>query len=125
MYARLLGDRIASSGASCWLVNTGWTGGAYGEGSRIPIGTTRRLLSLALDGTLERSAYRKDDTFGFDVPVSVAGIDDILLRPRDTWADSAAFDRQTSKLLRMFSDNFAKYDSCLGRDVLAEQLVAC
>ena len=125
VYGRLLGNRIAASGASCWLVNTGWTGGAYGEGSRLTIGTTRRLLSLALDGTLERAAYRKDDKFRFDVPESVAGIDDKLLRPRDTWADAAAFDRQTAKLLRMFSDNFAKYDGCVGRDVLAEQLVAC
>ncbi|MCY3873092.1 MAG: phosphoenolpyruvate carboxykinase (ATP), partial [Rhodobacteraceae bacterium] len=125
VYGRLLGKRIASSGASCWLVNTGWTGGAYGEGSRLPIDTTRRLLSLVLDGTLERAAYRKDDKFKFSVPVSVAGVDNVLLRPRDTWPDAAAFDRQTAKLLRMFSANFAKYDSCVGQDVLAEKLVDC
>jgi len=123
-YGALLRDKIATTGAACWLVNTGWTGGAYGEGSRMPIKATRALLSAALDGSLNSVAFRNDPNFGFDVPVSVPGIDDALLDPRSTWADAAAYDAQARTLVEMFAENFAQYEPFVGDDVKAVALSA-
>ncbi len=118
-YGALLRDKIAESGASCWLVNTGWTGGAYGTGKRMPIAATRALLTAALDGTLNEAEFRVDPNFGFEVPVSVEGVDATLLNPRDTWADPEAYDAQARKLVAMFSQNFAQYAQHVEDDVLA------
>ena len=123
-YGALLRDKIASHGSTCWLVNTGWTGGAYGTGRRMPIAATRALLSAALHGGLADVRYRTDPNFGFDVPVSVAGVDDALLDPRGTWADPSAYDAQATRLVGMFRDNFAKYDSHVGDDVRAVAISA-
>lgn len=109
VYGKLLQEKIARTGAECWLVNTGWTGGAYGAGSRMPIKATRALLSAALDGSLTSVEFRRDPNFGFDVPVSVAGVPDVLLDPRRTWADTSAYDAQAAKLVTMFAENFAQY----------------
>ena len=109
-YGALLGDRIAKAEVSCWLVNTGWTGGAYGEGSRMPIAATRALLTAALNGSLNGVAFRTDPVFGFEVPVDVPGVDAKLLDPRSTWADPAAYDAQAKKLAGMFAENFAQYE---------------
>ena len=119
VYGNLLRSKIASHGATCWLVNTGWTGGAYGTGSRMPIKATRALLSAALDGTLIESTFRKDHNFGFEVPIAVDGVDNGLLNPRDTWADKAAYDAQAAKLVTMFSNNFEKYAPFIDDDVKA------
>ena len=119
VYGQLLQQKIAQHGASCWLVNTGWTGGAFGTGKRMPIAATRALLSAALDGSLNGVQFRKDPNFGFDVPVSVPGVDDRLLDPRQTWADGAAYDEQAAKLVQMFSDNFAQYLDAIDDDVRA------
>jgi phosphoenolpyruvate carboxykinase (ATP) len=119
VYGNLLRSKIASHGATCWLVNTGWTGGAYGTGSRMPIKATRALLSAALDGTLIESTFRKDRHFGFEVPVAVDGVDSRLLDPRETWADKAAYDAQAAKLVAMFSNNFEKYVPFIDDDVKA------
>ncbi|MFD1795396.1 phosphoenolpyruvate carboxykinase [Paracoccus aurantiacus] len=108
-YGELLQQKIAETGATCWLVNTGWTGGAFGTGSRMPIKATRALLTAALDGSLNDAQFRKDPNFGFEVPVSVPGVSDVLLDPRRTWDDGAAYDRQAKKLVEMFSENFAQY----------------
>ncbi|TCM86942.1 phosphoenolpyruvate carboxykinase [Rhodovulum steppense] len=117
VYGQLLREKIATHGATCWLVNTGWTGGAYGTGSRMPIKATRALLAAALDGTLNDAEFRKDPNFGFEVPLSVPGVDDALLDPRRTWADGAAYDAQARKLVGMFSENFAKYLPFIDQDV--------
>ncbi|MBI1418637.1 MAG: phosphoenolpyruvate carboxykinase [Limimaricola sp.] len=119
VYGKLLQAKIASHGATCWLVNTGWTGGAYGTGKRMPIRATRALLAAALDGSLVEGAFRKDPNFGFDVPVAVEGVETRLLTPRDTWADGAAYDHQAAKLVQMFADNFAKYVAFIDEDVRA------
>ncbi|MFD1883207.1 phosphoenolpyruvate carboxykinase [Paracoccus pacificus] len=118
-YGKLLQARIAASGADCWLVNTGWTGGAFGTGTRMPIKATRALLTAALDGSLNNVQFRKDPNFGFEVPVSVPGVDDRLLDPRKTWADGAAYDAQAKKLVQMFSENFAQYADHIDDDVRA------
>ena len=119
VYGNLLRDKIAKHGATCWLVNTGWTGGAYGTGSRMPIRATRALLTAALDGSLAEAKFRKDPNFGFDVPESVAGVADILLDPRRTWADAAGYDAAAKKLVTMFADNFGQYADHIDDDVKA------
>ena len=124
VYGALLRDRIARAGASCWLVNTGWTGGAYGEGRRMPIAATRALLTAALDGSLGRVAFRRDPNFGFEVPVGVPDVDDGLLDPRSTWADPAAYDVAAAKLVAMFAANFAQYAGHVSDEVLAVALRA-
>jgi len=118
-YGKLLQAKIAKHGATCWLVNTGWTGGAYGTGSRMPIKATRALLTAALDGSLNDVEFRKDENFGFEVPVSVEGVAEVLLDPRRTWHDAAAYDRQAAKLVEMFANNFAKYVPFIDEDVKA------
>jgi len=118
-YGKLLQRRIAATGATCWLVNTGWTGGPFGTGRRMPIAATRALLAAALDGSLKDVAFRKDPNFGFEVPVEVPGVDNRLLNPRDTWADPAAYDAQARKLVAMFSDNFAQYADKVDESVTA------
>ncbi len=119
VYGDLLRRKIAATGAACWLVNTGWTGGAHGEGSRMPIKATRTLLRAALDGSLAGAEFRTDPNFGFEVPVAVPGVPDILLTPRKTWADAEAYDAQAAKLVGMFVENFAQYRGAVGEDVLA------
>jgi len=119
VYGNLLRDKIAKTGATCWLVNTGWTGGAFGTGSRMPIKATRALLTAALDGSLNAAEFRRDENFGFDVPVSVDGVADILLDPRRTWTDGTAYDAAAAKLVSMFSANFAQYEAHIDADVKA------
>ncbi|PWJ20973.1 phosphoenolpyruvate carboxykinase [Jannaschia seohaensis] len=122
VYGKLLQQKIAKFGSDCWLVNTGWTGGAYGTGSRMPIKATRALLTAALDGTLAKGKFRKDPNFGFDVPVTCPGVADMLLDPRRTWDDKSAYDAQAAKLVGMFSDNFAQYIDHIDEDVRAAAL---
>jgi phosphoenolpyruvate carboxykinase (ATP) len=117
-YGNLLRELIARHDVDCWLVNTGWTGGAYGTGKRMPIKATRALLASALDGSLNKAEFRTDANFGFEVPVAVAGVDTAILDPRSTWADKAAYDRQASKLVGMFIANFEKFESHVDAAVL-------
>ena len=117
VYGNLLRDLIAEHKVDCWLVNTGWTGGAFGAGSRMPIKVTRALLSAALDGSLNKARMRADPFFGFKVPVGVPGVDAKILNPRDTWADKAAYDAQARKLVDMFVRNFEKFSAHVGADV--------
>ena len=110
-YGALLRELIAEHNVDCWLVNTGWTGGAYGTGNRMPIKATRALLNAALDGSLKGANYREDPNFGFMVPVSVDGVDASILDPRSTWADKNAYDAQAAKLASMFIENFKKFEA--------------
>lgn len=109
VYGNLLKERIAKGGVQCWLVNTGWTGGKYGTGSRMPIKATRALLNAALDGSLNDAEFRKDPNFGFEVPVAVAGVDTGILDPRSTWTDKDEYDRTATKLVQLFVDNFEPF----------------
>jgi phosphoenolpyruvate carboxykinase (ATP) len=117
VYGNLLKERIARGGVSCWLVNTGWTGGKYGTGERMPIKATRALLNAALDGSLNGVSFRTDENFGFEVPVSVPGVDSAILNPRDTWADKADYDATAAKLVKLFIDNFAKFEAHVDKGV--------
>src|SRR5215469_108790 len=117
-YGNLLRDLIGQHQADCWLVNTGWTGGAFGTGARMPIKATRALLAAALDGSLAHIEMRIDPHFRFRVPVAVPGVDAGILNPRDTWADKAAYDAQARKLSSMFRENFRKFEAHVAADVL-------
>ena len=109
VYGNLLKKRIAEGGVQCWLVNTGWTGGKYGVGQRMPIKATRALLNAALDGSLNDADFRKDSNFGFEVPISVPGVDSEILDPRATWADKDEYDRTAHRLVQLFVDNFEPF----------------
>jgi phosphoenolpyruvate carboxykinase (ATP) len=111
VYARLLGARLDRHDAQVWLVNTGWTGGPFGEGRRMPIQATRALLHAALSGRIAGARYRTDELFGFEVPVEVPGVDSTLLDPRSTWADPSAYDAKARELATMFVENFARFDA--------------
>jgi phosphoenolpyruvate carboxykinase (ATP) len=118
-YGNLLRELIADHAVDCWLVNTGWTGGKFGTGRRMPIKVTRTLLSAALDGSLKHAAYRTDPYFGFSVPVSVPGVEPHLLYPFKTWRDKADFDQTARKLVTMFRDNFVRFENHVEPDVRA------
>jgi len=109
-YGKLLGELIDQHGVDCWLVNTGWTGGPFGVGERMPIKATRTLLGAALDGSLNNAPMTRDEIFGFNVPTQVSGVDTSILTPRNTWNDKTAFDAQAAKLATMFVDNFKIFE---------------
>ena len=119
VYGNLLRELIAKHNVSCFLVNTGWTGGAYGEGHRMPIKATRALLNAALEGKLDDAEMRTDANFGFAVPVAVEGVDSGILDPRSTWAEPKAYDAMAKKLVGMFVKNFARFEDHVGHDVKA------
>jgi phosphoenolpyruvate carboxykinase (ATP) len=108
-YAHMLGELLARHGSNVWLVNTGWSGGAYGVGKRMKLSHTRAMVHAALVGNLDRAEFRTDPVFGLSVPTSVPGIPAEVLIPRDTWSDGAAYDAQAKKLAGMFRDNFSKF----------------
>jgi phosphoenolpyruvate carboxykinase (ATP) len=118
-YAAMLGEKIARHGARVWLVNTGWTGGPYGVGSRMKIGYTRAMIHAALSGALDGVAYQKDGIFNLAVPVSCPGVPSEVLNPQTTWTDRGAYDAQARKLAGMFRDNFKTFESSVGAEVLA------
>ncbi len=109
VYAELLGDRLARHDVTVWLVNTGWTGGPYGQGTRMKLGHTRQMVRAILSGELEDGATFADPVFGLAIPKEVPGVPDGVLDPRGTWADASAYDLQAERLATMFDENFAKY----------------
>jgi phosphoenolpyruvate carboxykinase (ATP) len=119
VYGNMLRDLIAKHAVDCWLVNTGWTGGKYGTGRRMPIKATRALVDAALSGALKARPMRTDPLFGFEVPLSLPGVDASILTPRDTWADTHAYDAQARALVDMFNANFAKFEVHVDDDVKA------
>jgi phosphoenolpyruvate carboxykinase (ATP) len=110
VYSRLLGEKLERHRPRVWLVNTGWTGGAFGEGHRMPIQATRALLHAALSGSLDRADYRIDPVFGFAVPTRVHGVDRAILDPRSTWRNPEAYDRKARELAEMFRQNFERFE---------------
>ncbi len=108
VYAELLRERINEHGVSAWLVNTGWTGGAYGVGSRMPIGATRAIVRAALSGELDGAPTRTDPNFGFEVPLAIEGVDSALLDPRGTWNDDDAYDASAKDLAARILEHAAK-----------------
>jgi phosphoenolpyruvate carboxykinase (ATP) len=119
VYGNLLRKLIAEHKVTCWIVNTGWTGGAYGTGRRMPIAVTRALLTQALEGKLARARMGVDPWFGFEVPQATEGVERQLLNPRDTWSEGSAYDAQARKLSGLFRKNFASFEAHVEKDVIA------
>jgi phosphoenolpyruvate carboxykinase (ATP) len=119
VYGRMLAERIEQDGAQVWLVNTGWSGGAYGTGQRMSIAHTRALLRAALDGSLADVAFVREPFFGLMIPESAPGIPANVLNPRDAWADKDAYDRQAAELVARFEKNFETFAGAVGEDVKA------
>ncbi|MGH2542747.1 MAG: phosphoenolpyruvate carboxykinase (ATP), partial [Ardenticatenaceae bacterium] len=110
VYARLLGEKLREHAAQVWLINTGWTGGPYGVGSRMKIQYTRAMLHAALEGKLDDVPTVDDPIFGLHIPTRVPNVPEHVLFPRNTWEDKAAYDVQARKLAAMFRENFRKYE---------------
>jgi phosphoenolpyruvate carboxykinase (ATP) len=119
VYAGMLGERIAKHGAKVWLVNTGWTGGPYGTGSRMKLSDTRAMVRAALSGALDGARFVKDPVFGVEVPTAVPDVPATVLMPRATWADPAAYDARARELVRMFRENFEQYRTQVSEAVAA------
>ncbi len=119
VYGNMLRALIAKHKVDCWLVNTGWTGGKYGTGRRMPIKVTRALLGAALDGSLRDVPFHNDRYFGFAVPTSVRGVEPHILDPVRTWADKIEFDRTARALIGMFQQNFTKFENDVDAEVKA------
>jgi phosphoenolpyruvate carboxykinase (ATP) len=119
VYADLLSDKMAEHGSTAWLINTGWSGGAYGEGSRMKIKYTRAMLNAALDGELDNVEYVVDDRFGFEIPTSCPDVPSEVLIPKKTWSDGDAYDAAADKLANMFIENFKRYSDGVSDDVNA------
>jgi phosphoenolpyruvate carboxykinase (ATP) len=118
VYARALGERIATYGARVWLVNTGWTGGPFGIGRRMSIAHTRAMITAALSGQLDNTKYQRHPIFNVEMPVTCPGVPDAVLDPRSTWTDPDAYDTQAKKLATMFVDNFQTFAADVDRAVV-------
>jgi phosphoenolpyruvate carboxykinase (ATP) len=118
-YARMLGEKIATHGSRVWLVNTGWTGGPYGTGSRMRIAYTRAMINAALSGALDGVGYQRDAVFNLDVPTSCPDVPSSVLNPRNTWPNPADYDVQAAKLAKMFVDNFKAFEGDVSAAVKA------
>jgi phosphoenolpyruvate carboxykinase (ATP) len=110
VYAEMLGARIGQQGVQCWLVNTGWTGGAYGVGHRMRLSHTRAMIRAALSGQLNRVAVRREPVFNLEVPQHIpGGVPDDVLDPRGTWHDPSAYDAQAARVAGLFRKNFEQF----------------
>jgi len=113
-YAEMLGRKMEESNVRVWLINTGWSGGGYGVGSRMSLKYTRAMITAALQGELDNVAFTSHDVFGFAMPNSCANVPAEILHPRNTWADKSAYDRTVSKLADKFNENFEKFRDFAG-----------
>ena len=109
VYAKLLGEKIAAHGSRVWLINTGWTGGPYGVGSRMKLGYTRAMIHAAFDGLLDDVAFETDPIFGLSIPTECPNVPAEVLNPRNTWADKDAYDAQATRLHGMFEANAKQF----------------
>ncbi len=118
VYARLLGEKIEQHGVTCWLVNTGWTGGPYGVGHRISIKHTRALLNAAIDGKLDQVKFIQDPVFGLQIPTSCPDVPAEILNPKNTWQDPAAYDKKAKELAARFREEFKEYEEFVSTEVV-------
>ncbi|MES2523816.1 MAG: phosphoenolpyruvate carboxykinase (ATP) [Gemmatimonadota bacterium] len=118
-YAEMLGELLRRHEAQVWLVNTGWSGGAYGTGKRMKLSYTRAMIRAALGGALDKGSTKTDPIFGLNIPAAIEGVPTEVLDPRGTWADAAAYDTQAQKLAGMFRENIKKFGSAVSPSILA------
>lgn len=119
VYAELLAKKIKRHGSQVWLVNTGWTGGPYGVGSRMSLKHTRQIINAVLNGELSDVDYVEEPFFGLMIPKNVPGVPAEILNPRSTWADQNAYDEKAKALAGMFKNNFEQFQSRASSDILA------
>jgi phosphoenolpyruvate carboxykinase (ATP) len=124
VYGNLLRDLVAKHGVNCWLVNTGWTGGKYGVGQRMPIKVTRALLAAALNGSLADAACRTDPFFGLSIPLTAPGVEPAILNPVETWGSPDEFNAAAANLVEMFRANFVKFAEHVDAEVVKAQPAA-
>jgi phosphoenolpyruvate carboxykinase (ATP) len=117
-YATMLSEKMREHGARCYLINTGWTGGPYGVGSRMDIAATRAMVRAAVEGKLDEAKTWEHPVFGLHVPEEVPGVPSRVLDPRDTWNDKGAYDKQARELARLFAENFKKFEDEMSGEVL-------
>ncbi|MEO0562461.1 MAG: phosphoenolpyruvate carboxykinase (ATP), partial [Chloroflexota bacterium] len=122
VYADLLGEKIRKHGSQVWLVNTGWTGGPHGVGTRMNLAHTRAMIRAILDGTLAEVETETDANFGLHIPVGCPGVPANVLFPRRTWKDKAAYDEKAADLAARFAENFKKYEREVSAEVVAASL---
>jgi phosphoenolpyruvate carboxykinase (ATP) len=118
-YAELLGKKLEADHVNVWLVNTGWSGGAFGVGSRIKLAYTRAIITAALEGKLDGIAYEKLPVFNLSYPTSCPGVPSEIMNPKNTWADKAAYDAQAAKLAAAFIKNFEQFASQANKEILS------
>jgi len=112
-YAELLAEKMRKHGARAWLINTGWSGGAYGVGHRIKLKHTRAIVDAIHSGSLAQEKTKEDPIFGFQVPLSCEGVPSEILDPRNTWTDNTSYDKKAAKLSELFHQNFENFkDGC-------------
>jgi len=111
LFPLLLGQKIDEHGAQVYLVNTGWTGGEYGTGSRMKLSYTRTMVRAAIDGKLADVETTQDAVFGLHIPTAVEGVPSEVLNPREAWADKAAYDAKAAELAGLFNENFKKFSN--------------
>ena len=117
VYAKMLAEKMEKSGANVWLINTGWSGGEYGTGSRIKLKYTRAMIHAALDGWLVDAEYKTHDVFGLAMPTSCHDVPDEILDPRNTWSDKDAYDQKANLLASKFVDNFKQFESGVTEEI--------
>lgn len=118
-YAAMLGEKLKTTNANVWLINTGWTGGPYGVGSRMKLAYTRAMITAALEGKLDNVQYENLPIFGFAIPTSCPEVPAEILNPRNTWSDKAAYDAKAKHLAELFVKNFAQYADGVSEEILA------
>jgi phosphoenolpyruvate carboxykinase (ATP) len=118
VYAEMLGKKMDQHQVNVWLINTGWSGGGYGVGSRIKLRYTRAMITAALNGDLTDVSYEKHPVFGVSIPSSCPGVPSEILNPRNTWSDKEAYDTQAIKLAKAFIDNFEKYAAYANEEIM-------
>lgn len=123
-YAEMLSKKMKENGVNVWLVNTGWTGGPYGVGSRMKLKYTRAMITAALNGELEHVSFVNHDIFGLAVPQSCPNVPSEVLNPRNTWADKEAYDAKAKELAQSFRNNFAKFEEFANEEIMAGAPIA-
>lgn len=117
-YAEMLSKKMRDANVNVWLVNTGWSGGAYGTGQRMSLSITRALITAALDGKLDHVAFENHDIFRVAMPKECAGVPTEVLNPRNTWADKEAYDHQAVHLATLFLNNFEKFSEGANKEIM-------
>lgn len=117
-YAEMLSKKMKETGVNVWLVNTGWTGGPYGVGSRMKLKFTRAMITAALEGELEHVEFENHPLFGLSMPTSCPNVPDEILNPRNTWKNLKSYDVQAKELAASFRENFAKFESYANAEIM-------